>query len=100
MRGTAALLREAAAWIDAHPTDDASAQTLRVRQAAEGGARLVLDEVGRALGATPFCRDARFARAAADLPVFIRQSHAERDFAGLGDRLAERAREPQRAWTL
>ncbi|MDB5892519.1 MAG: acyl-CoA dehydrogenase [Rhodoferax sp.] len=87
MRGTAALLREAAAWTDAHPTADAAAVALRVRQAAESGARLVLDEVGRALGATPFCRDAGFARAAADLPVFIRQSHAERDFAALGERL-------------
>jgi len=40
--------------------------------------------VGRAMGATPFCRDARFARLAADLPVFLRQSHAERDLAELG----------------
>ena len=88
LRATAALLREAAAWIDAHPRDDASAVALRVRLAAEDAATRVLDEVGRALGATPFCRDARFARAAADLPVFIRQSHAERDFAALGAQLA------------
>ena len=100
MRATAALLREAAVWTDAHPTADASAVALRVRQAAEGGARLVLDEVGRALGATPFCRDARFARAAADLPVFIRQSHAERDFAALGERLAATADLEEGAWNL
>ncbi len=88
LRSTAALLRETAHWIDDHPTSDASAMALRARLAAEGSAKLVLDEVGRALGATPFCRDPAFARMAADLPVFLRQSHAERDFATLGERLA------------
>ena len=86
LQGTAAVLRDAALWIDRHPLADASAVALRARLAAEGSARLVLDEAGRALGAAPFCRDARFARAAADLPVFVRQSHAERDFAALGER--------------
>ena len=86
LQATAALLREAAEWIDHHPAEDAAAVALRVRLAAEATATRVLDEVGRALGATPFCRDAGFARAAADLPVFVRQSHAERDFAALGDR--------------
>lgn len=85
---TAALLQQAAAWIDAHPKDDALRAALRARQAAEACARRVLDDVGRALGATPFCRDADFARRAADLPVFIRQSHAERDDATLGERVA------------
>jgi hypothetical protein len=86
LQSTAALLRETARWIDDHPTQDARAMALRVRLAAEGSAKLVLDEVGRALGATPFCRDAPFAQMAADLPVFLRQSHAERDFAALGER--------------
>ncbi len=85
--GTSALLREAATWIDAHPNEDASLVALRVRQSAEATARKVLDEVGRALGATPFCSDAGFARMAADLPVFIRQSHAERDDAAVGERV-------------
>lgn len=86
LQSTAALLRAAARWIDDHPTQDASAVALRVRLAAERSATTVLDEVGRALGATPFCRDRRFAQMAADLPVFLRQSHAERDFAALGER--------------
>jgi hypothetical protein len=42
----------------------------------------------RALGAGPLCRNARFARALADLPVFLRQSHAERDLAALGELVA------------
>lgn len=89
LQATAALLRQSAEWIDANPRADASAVALRVRLRAEDTATLTLEEVGRALGATPFCRDARFARAAADLPVFIRQSHAERDLAALGERVTE-----------
>jgi hypothetical protein len=97
LQATAAVLREAAGWIDAHPHADASAVALRARLAAEGCARHVLDEAGRALGAGAFCRDARFARMAAALPVFVRQSHAERDFAALGERAAVNE---EHAWTL
>jgi hypothetical protein len=99
LMATAALLREAALWIDAHPRHDASEVALRVRLRAECAARAVLDTVGTALGATPFCRDARFARMAADLPVFIRQSHGERDFAALGERVAARATDDT-GWAL
>jgi hypothetical protein len=88
LQQTAAVLRHAAAWIDDHPHEDASAIALRTRLSAEASATTVLDEAGRALGAAPFCQDARFARMAADLPVFIRQSHADRDFAALGERCA------------
>lgn len=83
---TAALLRQAAGWIDAHPTADASQVALAARLSAERCATTVLHEVGNAMGATPFCLDEKFARAAADLPVFIRQSHGDRDFAALGER--------------
>jgi len=94
---TAALLKDTADWIDRQPADDAFAPALRARQAAEACARRVLDETGRALGATPFCRDADFARMSADLPVFIRQSHADRDDAALGERLATQEGTP---WSL
>lgn len=94
LQTTASLLRESAAWIDQHPQADASAVALRARLAAEDCARCVLDEAGRALGAAAFCRDAHFARMAADLPVFVRQSHAERDFAALGERLVKQENEP------
>lgn len=87
LASTAALLREGAAWLDAHPAADARLVALRVRQAVEACARLVLDETCRALGAAPLCLDAGFARRAADLPVFIRQSHGARDDAALGDAL-------------
>ena len=88
LHSTAALLREAAEWIDAHPLADASKVALRARLAAESCARVLLDEAGRALGAAAYCRDPHFARMAADLPVYVRQSHAERDFAALGEQVA------------
>lgn len=84
LSASAALLRECAAWIDAHPQADAQAWALRVRLAVEDAAEAVMRHAARAQGAAPLCRDARFARAMADLPVFMRQSHAERDMAALG----------------
>lgn len=85
---TAALLRAAATWIDAHPHDDASGLALRARMGAEECAVQVLHLTGRALGAASFCKDAGFARMAADLPVFIRQSGGERDAIAVGERAA------------
>ena len=97
LQHTAALLRDAAIWFDAHPAADASALALRVRLSAEASAGQVLSEVGRALGAGPFCKDANFARMACDLPVYLRQSHAERDFAALGSRAVAKGPE---SWAL
>lgn len=79
-----AVLREVAAWIDRHPDRHARAQALCVRLAVEDAAMRCLQSVPRALGAAPLCRDAHIARLVADLPVFLRQSHAERDQAALG----------------
>ena len=97
LQQTAALLRQAALWIDQCPDDDARAVALRVRLSAEQCAAAVLQQVGQALGAGPFCRDAQFARMAADLPVFLRQSGADRDFKALGEGLAMTGND---AWTL
>jgi hypothetical protein len=88
LQAAAAVLRESAAWIDANPSADAQRVALRARLAVEQAASAVIDHATRALGAGPLCRNARFARALADLPVFLRQSHAERDLAALGERLA------------
>jgi hypothetical protein len=93
----AALLRETAAAIDADPAADAGAPALRARCAAEAAAREVIERAGRALGATPFCRDAGFAQRAADLAVFVRQSHGDRDLETLGRHAAASERAP---WTL
>lgn len=84
LAAAAAVLRETAAWIDANPLADAQRVALRARLVVEAAATEVMQHATRALGAGPLCRDARFARALADLPVFLRQSHAERDLAALG----------------
>ena len=89
LQATAGLLRDLADWVDAHPHEDARIKAARVRLATESCARQVLDEAGRALGAAAYCHDAAFARAAADLPVYIRQCHGERDFAQLGSWAAD-----------
>ncbi|SAK45488.1 hypothetical protein AWB76_00741 [Caballeronia temeraria] len=89
LSATAALLRETAAFIDREPHADVMAHTMRARLAAERAAALVVERAGRALGAGPLCRDAHFAQLMADLPVFIRQSHAERDEAALAARVIE-----------
>jgi hypothetical protein len=97
LSGAAAVLRETAARIDAHPRDDLQREALRARLVVEAAANDVMTRVTRALGAGPLCRDARFARALADLPVFLRQSHAERDLAALGEAILTTG---DAAWTL
>lgn len=84
LRAARALLMETAAWIDAHPKADPSAAALRVRACVEAAANEVLLRTGRALGPGPLCGDAIHAQRCADLPVFLRQSHAEHDLAALG----------------
>jgi hypothetical protein len=82
-----ALLDAAAEQIDADPADRAGRAALRsktVRAATERACADVLDRVGRALGAGPLGHDAEHARRVADLTVYVRQHHAERDYAALG----------------
>jgi hypothetical protein len=102
LASSAALLRETARLIDAEPAADLQAAALRARLGVEAAVDIVLAAVGRALGAAPYCRDAAFARALADLPVFVRQSHAEHDLAALGMAVAQdAASDPGIArWTL
>ena len=97
LQETAAVLRQAATWIDDHPLVDASRAALTARLSAEKCAKLVIDEAGKAMGAGPFCLDEKFAQAVADLTVFIRQSHADRDYAALGERALQRG---ANAWLL
>ncbi|WP_345703964.1 hypothetical protein [Kitasatospora paranensis] len=86
------LLDGAATAVDADPHDregKAALRTMRVRAAVEDAADDVLRRVGRALGATPLGHDAVHARAVADLTVYLRQHHAERDLAALGRAASE-----------
>lgn len=97
LSGSAASLREAAHWIDANPSADAQRLALRVRGVVEAACDTVLRHAARATGAGPLCKNPRFARAMADLPVYLRQSHGERDLAALGALPAEAGSDP---WPL
>ena len=56
----------------------------RVRAVVAGAAQEVLTRVGHALGPGPLAYDAEHAARVADLTLYLRQHHAERDLALLG----------------
>ena len=80
----AALLRQTAACIDADPVQPHRHRVMQLRGAAEAAAREVIDRCARALGPGPLCNEGAHAQRSADLSIFIRQHHAERDLAALG----------------
>jgi len=84
----AALLRELAHAIDAAPQLTHRVQVVRVRSVVERAATQVLDLAGRALGPAPMCMEDAHARRCADLTVFMRQSHADKDWEWLGGQCA------------
>ncbi|MFJ8981504.1 acyl-CoA dehydrogenase [Streptomyces sp. NPDC102282] len=87
LRAAGLLLEAAATEIDADPSDtkgEARLRSLRVRGFVEAVCDRTLGHVGRATGAGPLCHDLRHARNVADLTVYIRQHHAERNLAELG----------------
>jgi len=87
LRCASAALDQAADEIDDDPLDrkDAgSRRALRVRTLIEAVATEVLDRAGRALGAGPLGHDGDHAQRVADLTVYLRQHHAERDLEQLG----------------
>ncbi len=71
--------------IDSQPKLSHELAIRQLRSQVEKVARQVIDIVGQALGAAPFCRHAHFARLSADLPVFIRQSHGAFDLQKIGE---------------
>ena len=86
-------LEVAAAGIDADPRDREDGgrlRALRVRALIEAVATEVMHRVGRALGAGPLCRDEAHSRRVADLTVYLRQHHAERNLAELGTLVTSR----------
>lgn len=91
LHAAGALLDQAAAEIDRDPLDSsgtARVRSLRVRAFVEEACSATLTHVGRATGAGPLCHDLRHARNAADLSVYLRQHHAERNLAELGGLVA------------
>lgn len=89
-----AQLRAAARQIDRDPFDESgaarrTAQSVRATVAAT--ADQVIARTARALGPAPLAFDGAHAQHVADLHVFIRQHHAERDLADLGRLVAGRS---------
>jgi hypothetical protein len=98
LAGMQTILRQAAGEIDEDPADLSGQGVVRAGRAraiVEAGATSVMDHVGRALGAGPLCNDAAHARRVADLTVFLRQSHAERDLEGLAREILTRGEGPR-----
>jgi hypothetical protein len=94
LRAADALLADTARLVDSRPDTDPTIPIRTAKAAVERAAWDTRDRVPRITGPTPLCRDRRFAQQLADLEVYVRQHHAERDLAVLGaDVLAE---EPDR----
>ncbi len=79
LESSAALLRQAAAAMDKDSSEVGERTALTVRAAVEAAATETIERVGRALGPAPLCNDRAHARRVADLSVYLRQTHAERD---------------------
>jgi alkylation response protein AidB-like acyl-CoA dehydrogenase len=93
LRAARFALDQAADEIDADPGDlrgEGAIRALRVRALTEAVAADVMARTGRALGAGPLGHDAAHSLAVADLTVYLRQHHAERDLARLGELVAQR----------
>lgn len=82
---TQQYFRHLAYLIDSRPNQSHELAIRQLRANVEQLARLVVETVGLALGAAPFCGNAHFARLSADLPVFIRQSHGAFDLQKIGE---------------
>ncbi|UUT36272.1 acyl-CoA dehydrogenase [Microbacterium elymi] len=78
------VLADAARRVDAPPTSDARALAERVRAVAARAAERVLTLADHGLGPGPLTTNEDHARRVADLRIYLRQHHAERDLARLG----------------
>lgn len=80
-----AVLMAAACYVDVEPhADTAELMARRVRAVVEHAADEAITRTGRALGPKLLALDGEHAQRVADLTLYVRQSHAERDLAALG----------------
>jgi hypothetical protein len=86
LHGSAAVLAQAARDLDAGRAAGAAGDVLalRVRAVVADAAERTITQVGHALGPAPLAFDEEHARRVADLQLYVRQHHAERDLARLG----------------
>ena len=78
------VLSHAASRLDSHLDADVALVARSLRSTVERNAVEVIDRVGRALGPAPLAHDAVYAALVADLTVYVRQHHAERDLEQIG----------------
>ncbi len=83
-----AMLTVAAAQLDQEFDRDHHLLAGSVRTTVERNAVSIMDRVGRALGPGPLAHDGQHAGLVADLTVYIRQHHGERDLEKMGERLS------------
>ena len=80
-----ALLASTADQVDAAPySDRGEVAARRLRAVVEVAVDEAIGRTARALGPAPLALDATHASRVADLTMYIRQSHAEKDLAALG----------------
>jgi alkylation response protein AidB-like acyl-CoA dehydrogenase len=87
-----AYLETAGAEIDAHP-EEAKAHcvtALTMRHLVEQAATDILRRIARAYGPAPMAMDVAVSRRYAELDLYLRQSHAERDLEALGRKMIAR----------
>lgn len=91
-----ATLAEAARFVDDPDlsTDEPAIIARRVRNLVAGTVETTLMHAAHGLGPAPLALDEEHARRVADLQIYVRQHHAERDEASLGRDLAARGRQP------
>ncbi len=81
-------LADAAGHVDAHDQVDGRLLSRRVRGLVARACEEVIARAGHALGPGPLATDAAHAKRVADLQLYVRQHHAERDDASHGTFLA------------
>jgi alkylation response protein AidB-like acyl-CoA dehydrogenase len=86
LSASAAILGDAAALLDAGAAGAGAGDrlALRVRAVVAATVERVIRQVGHALGPAPLAFDEDHARRVADLELYVRQHHGERDLARLG----------------
>jgi hypothetical protein len=82
-------LAEAAALVDAGAAEGPAGRLLakRVRSTVARACEEILTHAAHALGPAPLAQDFEHAKRVADLQLYVRQHHAERDDASLGEAL-------------
>ena len=81
---TECLLQAAGDEFDRSPGDNAMPRALQVRHLVEQACTDTLRRFARCMGPGPLAKNAEIARRYAELDLFLRQSHAERDLEALG----------------